>query len=98
MYVTMLETLARAALQSAEYGRAMNFALRLVEIDRANEWAAQLAMLSAARAGHRSTALVQFNNLERYLRKWLGVEPAAATRQLLSQILKGELPADVGDR
>jgi DNA-binding SARP family transcriptional activator len=92
MYVTMLEDLARAALLAADYGRATNFALRLVEVDRANERATQLAMLSAAGAGHRWTALAHFDNLERYLRKWLGVEPTSATRLLRGQILKGEVP------
>ncbi|HEY1867548.1 MAG TPA: bacterial transcriptional activator domain-containing protein [Candidatus Cybelea sp.] len=93
-YVTMLESLARSALQSGDYGRATNFALRLVEVDRANERATQLAMLSAANAGHRATALAYFDSLERYLRKWLGVEPTAGTRQLRTQILKGEIPQD----
>jgi DNA-binding SARP family transcriptional activator len=89
MYVTMLETLAQAALQASDYGRATDFALKLIEIDRANERATQLAMLSSAQAGHRSAALAEFANLERYLRKWLGVEPTAATIQLREQILKG---------
>jgi DNA-binding SARP family transcriptional activator len=97
MYVTMLEELARVALRSADYGRATNFALRLVEVDRANERATQLAMLSAARGGHRSTALAHFDSLERYLRKWLGVAPTGATRLLRSQILNGEIPQDIGN-
>lgn len=97
IYVTMLESLARWALQCGEYGRATNFALRLVEVDRANELAIQLAMLSAANAGHRATALAQFESLERYLKRWLGVEPTAATRLLRAQILKGEIPRDFGE-
>jgi DNA-binding SARP family transcriptional activator len=97
MYVTMLEALARAALQVADYGRATNFALQLIEVDRANERGTQLAMLSSANAGHRSTALAEFDNLERYLKKWLGVEPMASTRRLREQILKGEVAEDPSD-
>lgn len=98
MYVTMLEELARAALRASDYGRATNFALRLIEIDCANETATQLAMLSSAKAGHRSAALAEFGNLERYLRKWLGVEPTARTRHLRDQILQGEVTRDSDDQ
>jgi len=98
IYVTMLECLARAALQAGDYGRATNFALRLVEVDRANERATQLAMLSAVKAGHRATALVYFDTLECYLRKWLGVEPTGATRLLQAQILHGEVPREIDNK
>jgi DNA-binding SARP family transcriptional activator len=97
MYVTMLEGLARAALRVADYGRATNFALKLIEVDGANERATQLAMLSSARSGHRSAALAEFDNLERYLRKWLGVAPMAGTRRLREQIFDGDVARDPTD-
>lgn len=97
MYVTMLEGLARAALRIADYGRATNFALKLIEVDGANERATQLAMLSSARSGHRSAALAEFDKLERYLRKWLGVTPMASTRRLREQIYDGEVARDPTD-
>jgi DNA-binding SARP family transcriptional activator len=96
MYVTMLEGLASEALRSGDYARATNFALELIAVDRANERATQLAMLSSARAGHRAVALAEFDSLERYLRKWLGVEPTAETRRLRLRILDGDVSSGDG--
>ncbi len=42
MYVTMLETLASAALEAGDYARATNFGLELIEVDGANERATQI--------------------------------------------------------
>jgi DNA-binding SARP family transcriptional activator len=91
MYVTMLETLASAALEAGDYARATNFGLELIEVDGANERATQLVMVSSAKAGRRGFALATFAKLERYLRKWLGVEPMSETSRLRVQILQDEI-------
>jgi DNA-binding SARP family transcriptional activator len=85
----MLESLATNALDAQDYARANYFALELVELDRANERATQLAMLSFARTGRRARALTEYASLERYLRKWLNVAPTSETSKLRSRIAEG---------
>ncbi|MGA8575374.1 MAG: bacterial transcriptional activator domain-containing protein [Candidatus Cybelea sp.] len=89
MYATMLESLATTALEAHDYARANSFALELVAVDRANERATQLAMLSFARTGRRAQALAEYDDLERYLRKWLNVSPTSETTSLRTRIVEG---------
>lgn len=89
MYAAMLESLAINALEGHDYARATYFALELVAIDRANEHATQLAMLSFARTGRRAQALAEYDDLERYLRKWLNVVPTPETTTLRTSIANG---------
>lgn len=89
MYATMLESLATNALEGHDYARATYFALELVAVDRANEHATQLAMRSFARTGRRGQALAEYDDLERYLRKWLNVVPTPETTTLRTSIANG---------
>jgi DNA-binding SARP family transcriptional activator len=89
MYATMLEALATNALEAHDYARANYFALELVAVDRAHERATQLAMLSFARTGRRAQALAEYDDLERYLRKWLNVAPTSETTNLRESIASG---------
>ncbi|MGB8519640.1 MAG: bacterial transcriptional activator domain-containing protein [Candidatus Tumulicola sp.] len=89
MYATMLESLANNALEVCDYAHATNFALELVAVDRANERATQLTMISFARTGRRAQALAEYDDLERYLRRWLNVEPTLETQNLRASIVKG---------
>jgi DNA-binding SARP family transcriptional activator len=91
MYATMLETLATNALDTQDYARANYFALALIEVDRANERATQLAMLSFACTGRRAQALAEYSSLERYLRRCLNVTPTSETTSLRDRIATGDL-------
>jgi DNA-binding SARP family transcriptional activator len=90
MFVTMLESLARRALDAQDYARATGFALDLIAVDRAHELATQLAMICFAKSGRRARALAEYDCLERYLRKWLGVPPTTETQRLRAKIRGGD--------
>jgi DNA-binding SARP family transcriptional activator len=89
MYATMLEALATSALEAHDYPRANCFALELIAVDRAHERATQLAMVSFARTGRRAQALIEYDHLEIYLRKWLNVAPTSETTRLRTSIANG---------
>jgi len=91
MYVTILEALAKNAYRSRDYASAAKHALELVIVDRANERATQLAMICLAKTGRRSSALAEFDALERYLQHWIGVKPMQETQQVRVSILRGEV-------
>ena len=92
MYVTMLERLALNAAKRNEYALGTDYALKAVAVDPAHEGAARLAMLCLAKSGRRAAALGEYENLKRYLRRWLGVGPLSETKQLRDQIHGGSLP------
>jgi DNA-binding SARP family transcriptional activator len=89
-YVTMLERLAEAALTERDYPNALEWSLRLVEFDRAHEGATRLVMRALAASGRRGAALAQFNELVRYLRAHLAIEPSSQTVALRNEIVRGE--------
>jgi DNA-binding SARP family transcriptional activator len=78
-YVTMLERLAETAAAEGDHGRALEFALRLVEADRGHEGAARLIMRSLAATGRRGAALAEYDALAKYLDKRLGISPSSET-------------------
>lgn len=92
MYVTMLERLALDAEQRNDYAKGTDYALKAVDVDPAHEGAARLAMLCLAKSGRRAAALTAYENLKRYLHRWLGVGPMADTKLLCDQIHRGQLP------
>lgn len=89
-YVTMLERLAEAALAEHDYSCALEWASRLVEIDRAHEGATRLLMRALEASGRRGAALLQFDELARYLQRYLAIEPSGRTVALRAEILRGE--------
>lgn len=92
MYVTMLERLALDAAQRDDYAHGIDYALKAVAVDPAHEGATRLAMLCLAKSGRRAAALAEYENLVRYLRRWLGVGPMPETTLLRDSIRAGNLP------
>lgn len=92
MYVTMLQRLAVNAAQNGDYPRGADFALKAVAVDPAHEGASRLAMICLAKGGRRAAALAEYENLKRYLQRWLGVGPMPETMLLCVQIRRGDLP------
>lgn len=92
MYVTMLERLALTAAQRSDYAGGTGYALRAVAVDPAHEGAVRIAMLCLAKSGRRAAALAEYENLNRYLQRWLSVGPMAETTALHDSIRSGDLP------
>ena len=89
-YVGILERLAEEGLQEHDYPRALEWALRLVESDRAHEGATRLVMTALAESGRRGAALAEFDTLASYLYRHLAIEPSTQTVALRDEILRGE--------
>jgi DNA-binding SARP family transcriptional activator len=87
--VRLLERLAEAAIAERDYDSALEWSLRLAESDRSHEGAARLVMRSLAASGRRGAALEQFDELLRYLRSHLAIEPSAQTIALREEIARG---------
>lgn len=66
----------------SEYSRAMETALRVLELDRANERAHQHLIFCYIASGNRHAALKQYEECERALREELDVEPARETQAM----------------
>jgi LuxR family transcriptional regulator, maltose regulon positive regulatory protein len=86
-YVGVLERLADHAVSYGEYGQALGFGLELIAFDRGHEGASRLVMRCFAALGRRGRALAEYEALRAHLRKHLGLEPAAETRQLVRTIV-----------
>jgi DNA-binding SARP family transcriptional activator len=88
-FAVMLERLADDAIARRDYGTALDYALRLLESDRANESGTRLVMQSLAAVGRRAAALTAYDDLADYLRHHLALAPSARTITLRETILKG---------
>jgi DNA-binding SARP family transcriptional activator len=88
--VTMLEQLALDALERQAHERAVDYASRLIAIDRAHEDATRLIMRCFAKRGQRTLALAEYALLRAYLNQYLGVDPTPETSALRERIVKGE--------
>jgi DNA-binding SARP family transcriptional activator len=88
MYASMTERLAERALVAGENEDALEHALTLLEIDRANEGASRLVMRAFAALGRRAQALAEYGALRAYLRTHLGVEPMPDTIALAGTIVQ----------
>src|SRR3546814_1378130 len=71
------------------------FAQRAVSIDPYREGAHRHLLRALALMGRRSDALTLYREIEQRLRRDLGVEPEAATREVLEAVRSGALPAHV---
>lgn len=85
-YETILERLARNAIEREEYSESLEYALRLVEVDRAHEGATRLVMQSFGAIGRRGAALEAYEELAAYLRHHLSLTPSAETMRLREAI------------
>ena len=88
-YATMLEGLADDATRRSDHAEALDYALRLAEVDRAHEGATRLAMQAFAALGRRGAALAEYEQLAKYLDRHLGISPSAATQEVRSAIVAG---------
>jgi DNA-binding SARP family transcriptional activator len=76
-----------------EYGSALGFARRLIEIDPLLEEGHRELMRLYVLAGRRRRAISQFEELTELLERELGVEPLPETRTLYTSILAEQMPA-----
>ncbi len=83
----ILERLAEHAIDREDNGAALEYALRLLEADRANEAGTRLAMRAFAATGRRGAALAMFDVLAAYLRHHLALRPSAQTNELRAKII-----------
>jgi predicted ATPase/DNA-binding SARP family transcriptional activator len=83
-----LGRLARLSEQQADYPSAILHAERLVALDALNESHYQLLIRLHAANHDRASALRAYHQCMRVLRRELGVEPGAATRELFDRVLK----------
>ncbi|MBV9271014.1 MAG: bacterial transcriptional activator domain-containing protein [Candidatus Eremiobacteraeota bacterium] len=90
-FLSILERLADAAEESGDVDKALDYALRLVEIDRAHEAAARRLMRLLVRCGRRGAALNEFDELARYLKRHLAIEPSAQTKALRDAIAQSAI-------
>ena len=101
-----LREVALAALQrliahfgeEGGYETAVAFARQLLTIEPWHEETHRELMHLLALSGQRSAALAQYESCCRLLADELGVEPAAATVQLVEQIKTGELGRRAGEQ
>jgi DNA-binding SARP family transcriptional activator len=87
-YVVMLERLAEMAAAEGDHGRALEYALRLIEADRAHEGATRLMMTSLAATGRRCAALAEYDALAKYLDKRLGMKPSEQTTAVRDRVIR----------
>lgn len=81
-----LHQLTEIHLACGRYGQVIESARQSLRIEPWREEAYRHLMLALARSGQRSAALAQYQQCQRILQRELGVEPAAATRQLYQRI------------
>ena len=97
------EALRRGALQALQhltgyyqkleqYEKALDLALRQIEIEPFQETAHQQAMLIWSLSGRRNEALAHYESFQNTLETELGVAPLKQTQEMYQQLLDGELP------
>jgi DNA-binding SARP family transcriptional activator len=88
-YAILLERLTEHRMSRRDYAAALEYALRLIEADRAHENATCLAMQALAEMGRRGVALAVYDDLALYLRRHFAMAPSAATCELRESIVAG---------
>ncbi len=95
------EELAATLLDHPESGsatEARELATALISAHPLRERAHQLVMLAAYRCDRQADAAATYHDLRRRLRSELGIEPATATAQLFSKILRQDPSLDAQHR
>ncbi len=93
LHLQVLLALAQSLRARAEYARAIDFAIRVLNRDAGNEFAHQIVMFCYAMQGKYGLALRQFERCQRALREALGIEPSPETLAL-AQWIKGQPAAE----
>jgi DNA-binding SARP family transcriptional activator len=88
MYASMVERLATDALADGDFETALQFALELLEVDRAHEGATRLVLRCFDALGRRGRAMDEYESLRAYLHKHLGAEPMPETTALIESIMR----------
>jgi DNA-binding SARP family transcriptional activator len=86
-YAVILERLAMAAITRKDFAAGLEYALRLLEADRAHEAGTRLAMRTFAAMGRRGAALAVYDALSSYLHHHLALQPSAQTNELRARIV-----------
>ncbi len=84
-----LHTLTTECIYHGEFGRAMEYARRHLELEPAGEEAYQQVIYLLGLTGQRSAALAQFKQCKSMLRKELSVDPSDSTLKLVKAIRDG---------
>lgn len=95
--LALLERSANRHEQMGDYGKALQFALRYIELEPWCEEAHRRVMRLYALNDQIGAAIVQYETCRRLLKKELGVLPSEETRQLAERIRKGELRRGSGE-
>ncbi len=85
-----LHRLASMLEEQKEYAAAISYADRLLVLDWLSESYHQLLIRLHAANHDRASALRAYHKCMRVLRREMGVEPEAATKELFERILKGD--------
>lgn len=88
-YAIVLERIAGEAIDCGDYAEALEYGLRLAELDRAHEGATRLVMRSFVAMGRRGAALSAYDALAEYLHHHLSLNPSSETIALRENILTG---------
>lgn len=89
--LALLEKLSNCHAQAGDYSKALQFALRYIELEPWDEDAHRRVMRLYTLNGQNSAAIGQYEACCRLLKKELGVLPGEETRQLAERIREGEL-------
>lgn len=87
-YSRVLNGLAKLAFAEKKWSNALKFAGEILQIDPFREDAHRLIMKVFAAQGKRAKVKEQFETLQDYLKKELGVTPAPETRRVFQELLK----------
>ncbi len=83
-----LSRLLKGSEASGDFAAAITFAERLISFDPLSETSYQALIRLYAVAGDRASALRAYHQCMRTLRREMGVDPGAATRELFEQTLR----------
>jgi predicted ATPase/DNA-binding SARP family transcriptional activator len=93
LYVDLLLRLTQLMRSHSEYGRAIEYAERVLESDPANESAHQHLIFCRLANGDRGAALRQYEECQRVLQEELAVEPSPETTALYQWLKKAPIMA-----
>jgi DNA-binding SARP family transcriptional activator/tetratricopeptide (TPR) repeat protein len=88
-----LQNLVTTCCRKGEYGGALSFAERIVELDKLNEPGRLELIRLLALTGQRTSALEQFAAYRCMLKEELGIDPSIEMMELVSQLQSGGINA-----
>jgi two-component SAPR family response regulator len=84
----VLTGLSKLAFSSKNWSDALKFTNQILQKDPFREDAHRLAMKIYAAQGKRSAVIEQFENLQKLLKKELGIVPSGETRRVFQELLR----------